>query len=122
MATEVDEEFEKMATEVDEEFEHYRNGLGFTLPNVGLQDNKNLSSAQKELLLWHWKLVISMQRVQELMRVVQVEEPNGAVSTMDRVIVPKIKAAATCPIPLCQSCQLSRAKMRKPKITKSKAI
>ena len=41
---------------------------------------------------------------------------------MDRVIVPKIKAAATCPIPLCQSCQLSRARMRKPKITKSKAI
>jgi hypothetical protein len=57
-----------------------------------------------------------------LMCVVQVEEPNGAVSTMDRVIVPKIKAAATCPIPLCQSCQLSSARMGKPKITKSKAI
>jgi hypothetical protein len=53
----------KMATEVNEECEHYRNGLGFTLPNVGVQDNKNLSSAQKELLLWHWKLGISMQRV-----------------------------------------------------------
>jgi hypothetical protein len=92
------------------------------LPNVGLNDNKNLSSAQKELLLWHWKLGISMQRVQELMRVVQMEEPNGAVSTMDRVIVPKIKAAANCPIPICQSCQLSRARLRKPKITKSKAI
>jgi hypothetical protein len=112
----------KMVTEsVDAEFEHYKN-TGFMLPNVGLDDNKNLSSAQKELLLWHWKLGISMQRVQELMRVVQVEEPNGAVSTMDRVIVPKIKAAANCPVPLCQSCQLSRARLRKPKITKSKAI
>ena len=41
---------------------------------------------------------------------------------MDRVIIPKIKAAATCPIPMCQSCQLSRAKQRKPATTKSKAI
>ena len=112
----------KMATEiVNDEFEHYKN-MGFMLPNVGLDANKNLSSAQKELLLWHWKLGISMQRVQELMRVVQVEERNGGVSTMDRVIVPKIQAAANCPIPLCQSCQLSRARLRKPKITKSKAI
>ena len=25
---------------------------------------------------------------------------------MDRVICPKISAAATCPIPMCKSCQL----------------
>ena len=56
------------------------------------------------------ELGISMQRIQELMRVVEVKEPNGAVSTMPRVITPKIKSAAYCPIPLCQSCQLSQAK------------
>ena len=56
------------------------------------------------------------------MRVNQVEEPDGATSTMDRVITPQIKAAANCPIPVCQSCQLSRARMRIPKVTKSKAI
>ena len=43
-------------------------------------------------------------------------------STMDRVIKPRIKSASNCPIPLCQSCQMSRAKQRKPKITKSKVI
>jgi hypothetical protein len=47
------------------------------------------------------------QRVQELMRVVEAKEPNGTISTMDQVIVPKIKSAAYFPIPLCQSCQLS---------------
>lgn len=117
----------KMATvpldpemEIAQEFDRYAGSFG--LPNVGTHDNKNLSGAQKELLLWHWKLGISMQRIQELMRVVEVQEPSGAVSTMDRVIKPKIKSASNCPIPLCQSCQLSRAKQRKPKISKSKAI
>ena len=56
------------------------------------------------------------------MRVVEVKEPNGAVSTMPCVITPKIKSAAYCPILLCQSCQLSRAKLRKPKITRSKVV
>ena len=63
-----------------------------------------------------------MKRIQELMRVVEVKEPSGAISTMDRVIVPKISAASSCPIPLCRSCQLSRAKIRKPNISTSKAI
>lgn len=107
-------------TVIDQEFDHYSEHFG--LPNVATDDNKNLTSAQKELLLWHWRLGIGMQRVQELMRVVEVEEPNGAISTMDRVITPTIKSAATCPIPICQSCQLSRARLRKPEITKSKAI
>jgi hypothetical protein len=85
---------------INSEFDHYSRGM--CLPNVATNDNKNLSSAQKELLLWHWKLGIGMQRIQELMRVNQVEEPDGATSTMDRVITPQIKAAANCPIPVCQ--------------------
>ena len=92
------------------------------MPNVGVDANVNLDSAKKELLLWHWKLGISMPRVQELMRPVEMIDSNGASVVKDRVIKPKIKAAAKCPIPLCQSCQLSRAKLRKPKVTKSKAI
>ena len=63
-----------------------------------------------------------MQRIQELMRVIEVKEPDGAVSTMPHIITPKIKSAAYCPIPLCQSCQLSWAKQRKPKITQSKVV
>jgi len=37
-------------------------------PSVLAQDNVNLSRAQKESLLWHNKLGVSMSRVQELMR------------------------------------------------------
>ena len=104
-------------------------GLGNTLkgrhsvlPNVASDENTNLTNAQKELLLWHWKLGISMPRIQELMKVVEMREPNGAVSVKDRVIVPKLNSAATCDIPVCQSCAVSRAKQRKPKVIKSKAI
>jgi hypothetical protein len=63
-----------------------------------------------------------MQRIQELMRVVEVEEPDGRVSVMDRVICPRIRAVANCPILFSQSCQMARAKQRKPKVTKSKAV
>jgi hypothetical protein len=70
-----------------------------------------LSSAEEELLLWHWKMGIGMQRVQELMRCVQVEEPDGSITVMDRVITPRIKSAATCLIQVCQSCQLSCARL-----------
>ncbi len=108
-------------TEIDVEFDHYA-GSGYACSNISSKANQNLSTAQKELLLWHWKLGISMQQIQELMRVVEVKEPDGAVSTMPRVITPKIKSAAYCPIPLCQSCQLSWAKQRKPKITQSKVV
>jgi transposase InsO family protein len=48
------------------------------------------------------------------MRVVEVEEPDGKVSAMDRVICPRIRSAAKCPIPL--------ANQRRPKVVKSKAV
>ena len=96
---------------INKEFECYSVGMGCMLPNVGLHTNKNLSSAQKEILLWQLKLGISMQQIQKLMQVVKVEEPDGAMSIMDQVIKPKIKAALTCPIPMCQSCQLSQARL-----------
>jgi hypothetical protein len=113
----------KVATlAVDLEYGHYSCQSGYGLPNVATQHNQNLSSAQKELLLWHWRLGISMQRIQELMRVVEVEEPDGRITAKDRVICPRIRAAANCPIPLCQSCQMARAKQRKPNVKKSKAV
>ena len=110
------------AREVDEEYYHYCCSLSYGSSGVGTAENQNLNSAEKELLLWHWKLGIGMKRVQELMRCVEVREPSGAVTVMDRVIVPKIKSAANCPIPVCCSCQLSRAKLRKPKVVKTKAV
>jgi hypothetical protein len=107
---------------VDQEYGHFCGLGGVGLQNVASDSNTNLSSAQKELLLWHWKLGISMQRVQELMKEVEMQEPDGRVSIQDKVIHPRIKSAATCPIPVCKSCQLSRARQRKPNVVKSKAV
>jgi len=42
--------------------------LNLVLQCVGSVDNENLTSAQRELLLWHWKLGIGMQRIQSMMR------------------------------------------------------
>lgn len=87
---------------IDDNNDHYRASLGFGLPNVAVPENKNLSRMQKDLLTWHWKLGIHMQCMQELMGVMEMREPSGAVSTMDGVIIPRIKTTTTCPILLCQ--------------------
>ena len=43
---------------VEQDFGHYCCGSAHATPNVAIDANVNLSSAQKELLLWHWKLGI----------------------------------------------------------------
>jgi hypothetical protein len=40
----------------------------------------------------------------------------------DRVIIPKVNAAANCEILQCTSCNLSRARQHKTEVVKSKAI
>jgi hypothetical protein len=41
--------------------------LNLILQCVGSVDNENLTVAQRELLLWHWKLRIGMQQIQAMM-------------------------------------------------------
>ena len=83
------------------------NEVDFFRPSVLAQDNVNMSRAQKELLLWHNKLGISMSRVQELMCSNPMEELSGASRVAPRIIIPKIPQASSCPLPICQSCQLT---------------
>ncbi len=44
---------------------------------VGTTSNANLSGPQKELLLWHWKLGISMYWIQKLMQHIEAHESSG---------------------------------------------
>ena len=81
--------------------------FGLQSKDVSLQANSNLSGAQKELMLWHLKLGVSMNHIQRLMKVLEMHEPTGKISVMDRAIVPKLSAAANCDIPQCQLCNLS---------------
>ena len=90
---------------VDREFDHFAGVCQpCAMPTVASADNLNLTSAQKELLLWHWKLGISMHRIQELMKDQPMEDPAGVTSVAKQVIKPQMASAATCSHPVCQSC------------------
>ena len=81
----------------------YEHCTQFCGPCVGARENHNLSNAHKELLLWHWKWGISMNRTQEMMKPQQVVEPDGTRYVMDPVISPKLATAATCALQACES-------------------
>ncbi len=89
---------------------------------IGDSENNNLTSPQRELLLWHWKLGINMYRVQELMRERTFEEPLGQCIIPPPIIKPKLPSAWNCVIPACQSCLLARARKRTPNVKCSTAI
>ena len=91
-------------------------------PCVGDDANSNLSGPQRELLLWHWKLGISMTRIQALMVEHEAVDMNKESVIMPQVIKPTFKTTSSCPIPLCTACELARAKKRNPEVSKQKAI
>jgi hypothetical protein len=55
---------------------------------IGNSEDKNLTSPQRELLLWHWKLSINMYRVQKLMCERTFEEPLGKRKVLPPIIKP----------------------------------
>jgi hypothetical protein len=94
----------------------------FCGPCVGSQADKNLSGPQKKLLRWHWKLGISMYRIQEMMRERHYEEPDGKKTILPAIIKPKNPSAENCIVPPCQLCLLARARKRSPKILRTQAL
>ena len=84
-------------------------GLVSSFPCVGGLENENLLMAQKELLLWHWKLGIGMQRLQAMMRNKTFEDPCGRLQCHLPIIKTKFASTSSCVIPKCQSCELARA-------------
>ena len=106
-----------------EEFEYeYETTKSFCCPCVGDDSNKNLTGPQRELLLWHWKLGISMVRIQAPMVEHNAVDANDEEVIMPQVIKPTFKTTSCCPIPLCTACELARAKRRNPKVSEKKAI
>ena len=91
-------------------------GLFSSFPCVGSLANENLSSAQRELLLWHWRLGIGMQRIQAMMRNRTFEDPFGRSQVHPPIIKSKFASTSSCAIPKCQSCELARARQRSPKV------
>jgi hypothetical protein len=87
-------------------------------PCVGGLKNKNLSMPQKELLLWHWKLGIGMQRLQAMMQNRIFKDPLGRSQCHPPIIKTKFASTTSCAIPKCQSCESARAQQRSPKVKK----
>ena len=56
-----------------DKFDHFSQLWG---PCVGSSENQNMTDIPKELLIWNWKLGISMYHIQELMKEKKIEEPN----------------------------------------------
>ena len=113
----------KWSTSVDEfDYEFGTVAQVMMYNGVGNDDNINLTRAQKELLLWHWRLGISMHRVQELMRGHMSVDQHGEKVWMPAVITPKFGSSSSCAVPKCTSCELARAKKRNPKVVKQEAI
>ena len=76
------------------------------------ETNQNLTSAQKELLLWHQRLGhISFRHVQILLSrcTDALDDPK---SGCDPCIPTKFSTAASCDPPLCAACELARARRK----------
>ena len=96
----------------------YKSTPAMCQPCIGEDGNKNLSGPQKELLKWHWKLGISMSRIQGLMVEHKAIDSKGETAIFPQVIKPKFRSTSSCKIPLCTSCELARAKRRSPGVSK----
>ena len=58
-------------------------------PCAGTEGNTNLSGPQKELLTWHWKLGVGMQKVQDIMWESKAIDDDGSNKILPPVISPK---------------------------------
>ena len=76
------------------------------------ETNKNLTPAQKELLLNHQHLGhISFECIQGLYQDTNVEcNFNGCEKTSGACLIPKHRGAVSCDIPMCIACQAAKAK------------
>ncbi len=81
-----------------------------------------ISPSIGELLLWHWRLGISISYILELMVPHWAKDENGLQDVMPCLITPAFKTAATCPISCCAACELACACCRPTGATKQLAV
>ncbi len=86
-------------------------------PCIGTASNANLSRPQKELLLWHWKIGISIYCIQELMQLIEAHESCCVCHWMPPIITPIFKSSPNLKPPPCQSYQLAHSKCCVPKVS-----
>ena len=93
-------------------------GQRFASLSVFDETNQNLTSAQKELLLWHSRLGhLGFQHIQKLMHPRTLDPSPSKSPIRDPCIQPKHPSAKTCKPPLCAACQIAKAKRRNPDVS-----
>jgi hypothetical protein len=91
---------------------------------VADETNQNITSAQKELLLWHWRLAhMGFDHLQKLLRtpsdLPDESNPSPSSPTPAQCLHSKNVATATCSAPKCAACEIARAKRRNPNVSTS---
>ena len=116
-----DEDFDT-PTEVDYSFGLF-DGILNAAQCTTSESNANLSAPQKELLLWHHRLGCSMKKAQYLMKPHTRAKSEGGPSVRYPPVIPTRHAStSTCDPPMCATCEIARAKVRKPESKKEKAV
>jgi len=98
-------------TEEDIEYE-FSDYMALFAPCVTHSDNQNLSTGQKALLLWHFKLGISVKDVQRLMNGHTANLSDGSTQYFPPVLPAEPPSAATCPLPPCPTCKIASARKK----------
>ena len=101
--------------------DHLLEAVGYSM-EVLSEANENLSAAQKDLLLDHQRLGhIGFDHLQSLYRDRELNcEFDGCSKTSGACLVSNHRSTATCDIPMCITCQASKAKQRATGATHSK--
>ena len=93
-------------------------GSHFASLSVFDETNQNLTSAQKELLLWHSRLGhLGFEHTQRLMHPRVTDSSPSDTIMREPCISPKHASAKTCKPPLCAACQIAKAKRRNPEVS-----
>jgi len=78
-----------------------------TLLSVSDETNQNLSSSQKELLHWHWRLGhANFQWIQRRLAKRTESETGGL------ILPSKSPKSSSCKVPLCAACQFAKQARR----------
>ncbi len=84
--------------------------------------NHNLSGPHRELILWHTKLCINMNHVQELMCDRHHKIPDSEDVVLPPILFTKNATSHSCSVPCCLVCGLSTQKLCSSNIKTSRTV
>jgi hypothetical protein len=82
--------------------------------SVGDESNQNITTSQKELLQWHWRLGhANFKWIQRL-----ASTPRKSLDGMEGkpILRTRNQRVSSCPTPLCAACQMSKQTRRNPEV------